>query len=390
MKKFTYMDYLKYQEYIGNIAYFKDVLKEDGETYQYNKKEVYHKHDKIFREILEDKKEVASFINKVLKLENKRTALKDKDIEKYNRKFITHNFKYAETDIIYRKRGEDIFFLIEHQSTIDYSMPYRILMYSLEIMKSMIDEKQLKKKAYKLPMVYPIVIYTGSKKWNVEKYIESKQQKIPGCEPVRFYEYNVVDINEYSEDELLKDGMFLSKLMLLEKATTSQKMIENLNKIVEENLSEKNKIFLERIIYHILSKDIGEKETKKLIDKLEIKKGGNTMVEELLRKGFKEEFERLRRIDKKIATEEGWKEGIEKGMREGMAQGKKKGIEQGKKEGIEQGKKEGIQIAQRRLEKQWIEKMIKSDVSEQKILEITEISQKELEEIKNETQEKTS
>ena len=34
--------------------------------------------------------------------------------------------------------------------------------------------------------------------------------------------------------------------------------------------------------------------------------------------------------------------------------------------------------------------MIKSDVSEQKILEITEISQKELEEIKNETQEKTS
>ena len=374
MKRFTYMDYLRYQGYIENITYFKNVLREDSETYQYDKQRIYHKHDKIFREILEDKKEVASFINKALKIENGQSALKETDIEKYNRKFVTHNFKYAETDIVYRKKGEDIFFLIEHQSTIDYSMPYRILMYSLEIMKSMIDEKQLKKKTYKLPMVYPIVIYTGSKKWNVETYIEDKQQKIPGCEPVRFYEYNVIDINEYTEEELLQDEMFLSKLMFLEKAKTSQKVIENLNKIVKEDLTEKNKLFLKRIIYHIFSKDIEEKEMKELMDKLQIKKGENSMVEELLRKGFKEEFERLRRIDRKEAIREG----------------KKEGIKQGKKEGIKQGRKEGIEIAQRKLEKQWIVKMIKNDVSEQKILEITEISKKELEEIKSKMQTKTS
>lgn len=392
------MDYLKYQGYVENIAYFKNVLREDSETYQYDKQRIYHKHDKIFREILEDKKEVANFINKTLKIESEKSALKETDIEKYNRKFITHNFKYAEPDIVYRKKGEDIFFLIEHQSTIDYSMPYRILMYSLEIMKSMLDEKQLKKKAYKLPMVYPIVIYTGSKKWDVETYIEDKQQKIPGCEPVRFYEYNVIDINEYTEEELLQDEMFLSKLMFLEKAKTSEKMIENLNKIVKEDLTEKNKVFLKRIICHIFCKDIGEKEMRELMDKLQIGKGGSNMVEELLRKGFREEFERLRRIDRKEAIKEGKKEGIKQGKKEGIEQGKKEGIEQGKKEGIEQGKKEGIkqgrkegiEIAQRKLEKQWIVKMIKSDVSEQKILEITEISKKELEEIKSKMQTKTS
>ncbi len=382
MKKFTYADYLKYQGYIENMAYFKNVLKEDSEIYQYDKQKIYHKHDKIFREILEDKKEVASFINKALKLENRNSALKETDIEKYNRKFITHNFKYAETDIVYRKKGEDIFFLIEHQSTIDYSMPYRILMYSLEIMKSMIDEKQLKRKTYKLPMVYPIVIYTGSKKWNVETYIEDKQQKIPGCEPVRFYEYNVIDINECTDEELLQDETFLSKLMFLEKAKTSQKMIENLNKIVKEDLTEKNKVFLKRMIYHIFSKDIEEKEMEELINELQIEKEEKSMVEELLRKGFKEEFERLRRKDRKEAIKEGKREGIE--------QGKKEGIEQGKREGIEQGKREGIEIAQRKLEKQWIAKMIKSNVSEEKILEITEISKKELEEIKRKIQAKTS
>ena len=36
MKKFTYIDYMKYQTYIGNINYFKNVLQEDCEKYKYN------------------------------------------------------------------------------------------------------------------------------------------------------------------------------------------------------------------------------------------------------------------------------------------------------------------------------------------------------------------
>ena len=66
--------------------------------------------------------------------------------------------------MVYRKKGEDIFFLIEHQSTIDYSMPYRILMYCLEILKRAIDITKIGKSYYKIPMVYPIVIYTGKRK----------------------------------------------------------------------------------------------------------------------------------------------------------------------------------------------------------------------------------
>lgn len=40
MKKFTYVDYLKYQQYVENIIYFKSVLKEDSATYQYEKQKV--------------------------------------------------------------------------------------------------------------------------------------------------------------------------------------------------------------------------------------------------------------------------------------------------------------------------------------------------------------
>ena len=397
MKRFTYIEYLKYQEYVKNIDYFKNNLKEDSNKYNYEKKSIYYKHDKMFREVLEDKKEVTSFINKALNLQNTKSQLREQEIEKYNRKFITSNFKYAEMDIVYRKKGENIFFLIEHQSTIDYSMPYRILMYSLEIMKSIIDEEQIKKKGYILPMIYPIVLYTGNKRWNVERYIEAKQAKIPGCEPVRFYEYNVIDINQYSDDELLKDDMFLSKLMLLEKANTSKRILENLNKIIKEDLTEKNKIFLRRIISYIFITEIGKKESQKLLRELKNEKGGYSMIEELLRKGIREEIEKIKKVAKKEAEEIGKKQGMEKGKKEGVEIGKKEGVEIGKKEGVEIGKKEGVEIgkkegmkiAQNELKKQWITKMITSNINEQEILKITEISAEELQKIKNEISEKT-
>ena len=385
MKKFTYIEYLKYQEYIGNIGYFEQVLKEDEQIYQYNH-EIYHKHDKIVRKILEDKKEVVSFINKALKLENKKEALKENEIEKYAGKFVTHTFRYAETDVIYRKKDQDIFFLIEHQSTIDYSMPYRILMYSLEVMKRIVDEKQLKKRAYKLPMIYPIILYTGNKKWNVERYIEAKQQKILGCEPARFYEYNVFDINEYSENELLKDEMFLSKIMLLEKSTTSQQIVSNLRKILKKDLTEKNVNFLRRLILYIFDKEIGEKESQELLQELKLKKGGNDMIEELLRKGFREEAEKMaKKMAKRMAKEEAKKMAKEEAKKMAKEEAKKMAKEEAQKI-----VKKEVQIAEQQIKAQWIIKMIKNEMEENEILEITEISKQDLEEIKNKIEEKAS
>ena len=48
-------------------------------------------------------------------------------------------------------------------------MPYRILEYEIEIMKSAIDIRKVKNKEYKLPLVIPIVLYTGKKKMECQK-----------------------------------------------------------------------------------------------------------------------------------------------------------------------------------------------------------------------------
>ena len=66
-------------------------------------------------------------------------------------------------------------------------------------------------------MVIPIVIYTGSRRWNVEKYIQDCQVILKGVENVKLGEYYVIDVNDYSNEELENDELFLSKVLLLEK-----------------------------------------------------------------------------------------------------------------------------------------------------------------------------
>ena len=59
-------------------------------------------HDKIIRTILDNKNEVILLINQVLKLKEHGIILEAKDIEKYNRKFITTTFENSEADIVYK------------------------------------------------------------------------------------------------------------------------------------------------------------------------------------------------------------------------------------------------------------------------------------------------
>ena len=52
-------------------------------------KKITHPHDKIIKTILDNKEEVTLLINKMLNLEKHKKCLHTKDIEKYNRKFIS-------------------------------------------------------------------------------------------------------------------------------------------------------------------------------------------------------------------------------------------------------------------------------------------------------------
>ena len=194
MKEFNYQDYLQYQKLKAQEKVFE--LREPEEKYH-----VHQPHDKIFKTVLNEKREMVELINRVLEL---KTKLKEEEIEIFNNEHISYMFEGSASDIVYKMKEKEIFFLIEHQQKIEYNMPKRILEYEIETIKEATRGKRMTKQEHKLPRVIPIVIYTGSKKWNVEKYIEECQEILSKADCVRLGEYYVVDVNDYTKEELEK------------------------------------------------------------------------------------------------------------------------------------------------------------------------------------------
>lgn len=376
IKKFTYHDYIYYKKFFKKNKYDEVfMLCETEEKYSY-RKQINKPHDKIFKDVLDDKKEVVTFLNERLKLANTKYALKEDDLEKYNREFITENFQSIESDIIYKKKNQNIFFLIEQQSTIEPAMSYRIMKYQWAIIESAIEKEKLRQKDYKLPSVISFVIYTGTEKWEKANYLIDKQEKLLGCKPEFFENFQFINVNEYTKQELLDKEGFLTKVMLLEKAKNYEELEEYLELIMERHLEDRHKELLQRMIKYVYKNKLSNKKYNKFIQELQInqEKGGDSMFAEILSKKIDEVFE----MEEKVKKE----------------QSKVKKQESKVKEQETKVKEQELKIKERekKLEKQEAEikqeknniimNMLKNNIDENTILKIVNIDKSRLIKIK--------
>ncbi len=236
--------------------------------------------------ILEDKTQVAELINRCLKLKEK---MNPKDLEIYNSSFIDQKFSNQECDIVYKKKGQQIFFLLEHQSRIDYSMPRRILKYQIAIMEIAMKNKRRMKKNEKLPLVIPIVIYTGTGNWNVAKYIKDCQEQLSGLDTMELGSYVILDSNEYTKQELLDDKLFILKMMALDKTKNPDELYNNLQEITKKRIGKTNKDILSRIIKYIYKEALGEERAKDIMGKLG-REGEKEMIIEVIKKDREQQW----------------------------------------------------------------------------------------------------
>ena len=224
-------------------------------------------------------------------------------------------------------------------------MPFRLLEYEVAIIRSAVDKSKIKNKSYKIPLVMPIVLYTGKQKWNANKYLEKSQEKIQGLN-IKIGNYSLVDINNYTEKELLEDNTFISKMMLIEKSKNTEEIAETLEKIINR-IQKEDKELLKSIIEIILEEKIGITKSTELIRKLGKKSDSMLAVVDMIRK--------------------------ENQMY----------IDMGRKEGKKEGKKEGEKTGKMQKLKEIVLNMIEENLSNEIIMKVTGISPKEIEKIKN-------
>lgn len=163
-------------------------------------------------------------------------------------------------------------------------MPKRILDYEVEIVESALNNKIYLEENEEMPIVIPIVIYTGKTRWNVTGYLEDCRRILNPVEAFRLGNYYIIDVNNYTKEDLLNDDLFISKLMLLEKSKTTQDLYKNYKEIISIEKSNTNLKMLDKMLEHIYQRKLGEKYTKELKEKLIEERGEEDMILEMIDK----------------------------------------------------------------------------------------------------------
>lgn len=257
---FTLEDYLKHTLNITmGVA-------EETAQYTVDTKEKTHQYvDKIIKDVLSDKREFINFIKKYLKNEEF-GKLNEGQIETCDKEFITSQFKKRESDIIYKVLDRDIYVLVEHQSKIDYKMPHRIAEYCIQLINCV---KRNKKYEY-APVICPIVLYTGYKRWDAPTTIKQKETSPRIFPPLEYPTYNLIDINDYTKEELLNENSTISKVLLFEKVKTKEEIEEVLKILSKKELTEEERRCINLILtYSNKINKLLQNETNKYIKEMD-------------------------------------------------------------------------------------------------------------------------
>lgn len=161
--------------------------------------------------------------------------INEESLIRIDKEFILQDYRKKEADIVYRlklknektQKEEDVIFyiLFEIQSSADKIMPYRLLMYMVEIWKNELSgkkQKEVQDKDFKLPAIVPILLYNGLTKWNVArrfKDILSEKERFE--EYLVDFKYILVDVNKYTEEELEKTANAISCVIMMDQKNSN-------------------------------------------------------------------------------------------------------------------------------------------------------------------------
>ena len=373
MKVFTYNDYIKSIHTLRLNAVIQ--LAEENKSYGSKKT-----HDKLAKIILKNKDEVAKFINNFI---NPMEKIEGNNLIKYTNSFINRRYKYKEADLVYKLKDREIFFLIEHQSSIDYNMPSRLMNYCIDIIYEWSRNNNMLARKKEYPIVVPIVVYTGKEKWIIPKNFSENQRDDYTYNDYKIrMKYNLIEINNIPNQILLNEKSLFGYGMILEKSKGQDMLKENVELILKNNPPKHILEKLQEILVYLLSSSIEASFRGDMVAKIEIKiKEGVDENMSCLQERLVKEFRQEIRKELKDVLEE--KNRIKEETNK-MKEETNKMKEETNKMKEETNKMKEEKNRMKEEQKKTIKRLILYKVSDQIILDSTKISPEELEKMKKE------
>ena len=200
--------------------------------------EIVHPHDRGYKYLLSSEK---LFLQLLQSFADRGwvSQLDVHTIVRVDKSYILQDFNAQEADLVYRLKikGQEVIFylLLELQSTVDFQMPYRLLLYMTEIWRDVLKntpKEMAERKDFRLPPVVPLVLYNGADNWTVERRFRETLAggELFGDELIDF-RYLLIDVNRYEEETLKELPNLIKAVMLLDRKGTSESLIRRLKEI---------------------------------------------------------------------------------------------------------------------------------------------------------------
>ena len=123
--------------------------------------------------------------------------------------------------------------LIEHKRAVDYDVAMQLLHYMCaiwqehKVAQNKIQEGVSRKKEFRYPLIIPIVYYEGKRKWTAGLHLKDRIEFADEMgKYIPDFTYQVVGVNEYTNEELSEKHDEMSLVMMINKIQTQ----EDLNK----------------------------------------------------------------------------------------------------------------------------------------------------------------
>lgn len=218
---------------------------------------IHQPNDKLFKESMTSLSVAKEFFASHLPAEIlKKVDLSTLKLEKET--FITISFRKKEADLIYSliingNRGY-FYLLCEHQGKIDAMMAFRLWQYILLLIEAHLKQHP----GSVLPIVYPIVVYTGERKWNAALEIfdlfgENKEL----ARQIFTSPYQLIEIHKISDGDLKKNLLIglVEFVLKHQKRRANEEFMKNLFQWIRniEMIHRNNEsAFLEKVLMYVV------------------------------------------------------------------------------------------------------------------------------------------
>jgi predicted transposase/invertase (TIGR01784 family) len=272
-------------------------------------------YDGGYKEEFANKKQFLHFLKKYVKADWAMT-LREEDIELCDREFLLEDFQKRHADLVHRihLQGEEFYIdlIMELQSQVDFTMPFRFLTLMFALMMKIFQatpEKIRQRKDFRLPAVIPVLFYNGKDPWSAErefrKYVRGHEKfgtNVPN------FEYFVIDLNEIAKDYILKDNFIIDYILALDKNRKDTSVVDILSTIIDwmKDLSSSETVGFIKWVEHVLIPAMTEQHRELALQKLQEMKGGNNEMIHHIQIQLQKDYKR------------NWEEGLSQGLEKGQ------------------------------------------------------------------------